>query len=219
MEPRFPINLEGASRHTFVTSLGSFDTVLKIFRNDFLIDAGSLLSGLRIKPSARAAIRACLITPWVETGAAYSFHPRGNLPGNTKNYIKVEQIDEVLSFAQRNDYIKPRHVEIYRGLFKLPDCLQHWAYALCLSEEELDTIMQRRKKTDRSTWRYFERKIVREYLESDRDRVTLAGYSFKTIKRLASFEQPAFWHRSWHRGPGPKQPTYEGLGPWEANHG
>lgn len=45
MEPRYPVKLAGASEHVFTCSLGTIDTKLKIYRNDFLIEARSFLTG------------------------------------------------------------------------------------------------------------------------------------------------------------------------------
>lgn len=62
MEPRYPVKLAGASEHVFTCSLGTIDTKLKIYRNDFLIEARSFLTGLRLR-AGRAYVNKLLIAP------------------------------------------------------------------------------------------------------------------------------------------------------------
>lgn len=210
MEPRYPVKLAGASAHVFTCSLGTIDTKLKIYRNDFLIEARSLLTGLRLR-TGRAYVNKLLIAPWVESRQCYSF----STPTSTKPlaYITIDQIHQILDYLDTSRYLKREHVATYRLLFRAPDCLQHWAYALQLSQAELDAIMKWRKEHGLSHWNYFERKAMRDYLEDKQlgDFVTCAGYSFKPLRGPASFEQVPFWHS---RPAAPKAPSVPGLGPW-----
>ena len=210
MEPRYPVKLEGASEHVFTCSLGAIDTKLKIFRNDFLVEASSFLTGLRLR-AGRAYVNKLLISPWAESRQCYEFSTTPNT--KPKAYITIDQIHQILDYLDTSHYMKREHVATYRLLFRAPDCLQHWAFALQLSEAELDGIMKWRKEHGFSHWNYFERKAMREYLEEKQldERMTCAGYSFKPLRGPASFEAPPFWHS---RPAAPKAPSVHGLGPW-----
>lgn len=224
MEIRFPTPIAGAARHTFVTPARAIETTLLIVDNEPLVEATSILDGMRLGQTSRTKIRTALVPKWAAAQQEVYRIPRGSDSSESVLYLTIPQLREAIALAGRRNFLTPKRTQLYLNFFALPACLEHWQYAFTMTRAEMRSLMLARLYNHKDTWGFFEAQEAEEEKLASKAKVsavpssaaklmTSSTYSFKPIEGLASFEKPLPWEGK-ARKPAPEAPTYSGLGSW-----